>query len=217
METQKKSLVALTALVLVATVAMAQKKTRLPIWEDRKGCVRAQGNLAAGYLFQQRQVAAYLTGDIDLFVDRRVSVNGQVWGSVATTAKDKPGIRANHSVMWGMNYHLTKKGRFDPYAGLTVGAGLVRTNYSNGETIERSPFSLVPLLSAQVGMNYYVGSIFHFFAKVQGVSGVFFTGVPKASRLEELKFTAGLGWNLRLWKPKKPDNAPLPVLYKGRG
>lgn len=213
----KKRIVTLIALVLVATVATAQKKPRLPIWEDRKGCVRSQGNLAAGYLFHQKQVAAYLTGDMDLFIDRRVSFNGQIWTSFATTAKDKPGVRANHSLFWGLNYHLTKKGRFDPYIGITAGAGLVRLNYHNGESIQRTPFNVVPLLSAQIGMNYYVGSIFHFFAKAQGVSGIFLPGANKGQRLEELRFTAGLGWNLRLWRPKKADNAPLPVMYKGRG
>lgn len=214
MET-KKLITLLLPLLLAATQAQAQKK-RITIWEERKGCVRSQGNLAAGYLFQQKQVAAYLAGDMDLFVDNRVSVNGQLWTSFATTARNKPGITAHHSVFWGMNYHILPKGRFDPYIGLTPGLGLVRANYFDGEVIRKSAFSVVPLLSAQIGMNYYVGWIFHFFAKVQGVSGVFFKDVPTANRLEELRFTAGLGWNLRLWRPKKKDNAPLPIIIKGK-
>ncbi|MCW5907663.1 MAG: hypothetical protein KIS94_07390 [Chitinophagales bacterium] len=214
METKRLTAL-LLPLLLIASGTYAQKK-RIMIWEERKGCIRSQGNLAAGYLFPQKQVAAYLAGDMDLFVDNRVSVNGQLWTSFATTAPNKPGILANHSVFWGMNYHILPKGRFDPYIGLTPGLGLVRANYFDGEAMRKSAFDAVPLISAQVGVNYYVGWIFHFFAKVQGVSGVFFKDVPRSSRLEELKFTAGLGWNLRLWKPKKKDNAPLPVLIKGR-
>lgn len=214
MET-KRLIVFLILLLLTVSGTYAQKK-RTMIWEERKGCVRTQGNLAAGYIFPQKQVAAYLTGDMDLFVDNRVSVNGQIWGSFATTAANKPGILANHSVFWGMNYHLLPKGKFDPYLGLTTGVGLVRVKYVDGEDVRKSVFDAVPLLSTQIGVNYYVGWIFHFFAKVQGVSGVFFRDVPRSSRLEELKITAGLGWNMRLWKPRKKDKAPLPVLMKGR-
>lgn len=213
---ETKTIITLVAVLLLVNSTQAQKKrtTRITIWEERKGCVRSQGNLAAGYLFQPKQVAAYLTGDVDVFVDNRVSVNGQIWASFVTTAPNRAGITANHSVFWGMNYHFLPKGRFDPYIGLTPGVGLVRANYFDGEAFRKSAFAPVPLVSAQVGMNYYVGWIFHFFAKVQGVSGVFFKDVPRANRLEELKFTAGLGWNMRLWKPKKKDNAPLAVLIK---
>jgi hypothetical protein len=211
-----KKLIAFSFLMLLLAIGLQAQKKRIPIWEERKGCARAQGNLAAGYLFQQRQVAAYVTGDIDLFVDNRVSVTGQVWATFVTTERNKPGITANHSVFWGMNYHLVPKGRFDPYIGLTTGAGLVRANYWYNDANRKSEFSVVPLISAQLGMNYYVGSIFHFFARVQGVSGVFFSNVPQSGRLKELKITAGLGWNLRFWKPKKKDDAPLPIMVKGK-
>jgi hypothetical protein len=209
----KKIIIMTACMLLVVNSTQAQKK-RITIWEERKGCVRSQGNLALGYLFQQKQLAAYLNGDLDLFVDNRVSVNGQIWGSFVTTSKNKPGITANHSVFWGMNYHLLPKGRFDPYIGLTPGIGLIRATYFDGEVLRKSTFAPVPLLSAQIGMNYYVGWIFHFFAKVQGVSGVFFKDVAKANRLEELRFSFGLGWNIRLWKPKKKYTAPLPVIIK---
>jgi hypothetical protein len=83
--------------------------------------------------------------------------------------------------------------------------GLVREAYNSGDGLKLTPFSVVPLISAAVGCNYYVGSIFHFSIKIQGVTGQMFSTLPGAKRLDELKFTAGLGWNLRMWKPKKHD------------
>lgn len=189
--------------ILLLTIVVSTQAQKLPIWVERKGCVRAQGNLAGGYLFQQKQGAAYLTGDIDLFVDNRASVTGAIWGSFATTGKHQVGIRANHAVLFGMSYHFLKKGRFDPYIGFTPGIGMVQANYQNGDVITTSKFGFTPLLSASLGCNYYIGWIFNFFVKVQGVSGQLLTDVPKPVRVDELKVTAGLGWNLRLWKPKQ--------------
>lgn len=209
METGKKISVSIMLLVLVVN-ASAQR-----IWEQRKGCFRGQGNLAAGYLFQQRQIAAYITGDMDLFIDNNVAIAGSAWYSFATTRKGQPGIRANHAIMGGINYHFTKKGRFDPYFGISPGISLVSVAYRDGETIRTTSISPVPIISASLGVNYYVGSIFHFFAKVQGVGGQTLGNIPVTTRLEEIKVTAGLGWNLRVWKPKQRDGS-LPVLIKGK-
>lgn len=200
METQK--VITLAFAVLLLNTLQAQS-----IIENRKGCINSQGNLAAGYLFAQKQVGAYFVGEAELFVDNRVSIAGATWLSFATTQKTKPGLRANHSILWGFNYHFLKKGRWDPYIGFTPGLGIVRTQYLNDEgVLTRSSFAPVPLVSASLGCNFYIGSIFHFFAKVQGVSGQMLKDVPAPVRLEEIKCTVGLGWNLRLWKPKTNSN-----------
>lgn len=209
METGKKISVSVVLLVLVLN-AGAQR-----IWEQRKGCFRGQGNLAGGYMFQQKQVAGYITGDMDLFFDNQVALAGSGWYSFAFTEKDKPGLKANHAILGGINYHFTKKGRFDPYIGITPGISLVSVRYLDGEVMHTSPISPVPVISASLGMNYYIGSIFHFFAKVQGIGGQTLGNVPVTTRLEEIKVTAGLGWNIRIWKPKQRDGS-LPVLLKGK-
>jgi hypothetical protein len=37
------------------------------------------------------------------------------------------------------------------------------------------------------------------------VTGQIFSNMPTPQRLDEIKFMGGLGFNLRLWKPKKLD------------
>jgi hypothetical protein len=79
---------------------------------------------------------------------------------------------------------------------------LVQVAYSEEGIIKNTPYTPVPLASASIGCNYYVGSIFHFFVKVQGVVGQVTSTLPTTQRLDELKFTGGLAFNLRIWKPK---------------
>jgi hypothetical protein len=175
------------------------------IWEVRKGCVRSQGNLGGGYLFQQKAISAYVNGEMELFFDDRFAYTGAVAISFLTNRKNETGLKANHALFFGGNYHFIKPKRWDPYIGLTPGVGLVRATYKKGDEIKTTPFTLAPLLSAQIGCNFYVCSFLHFFAKVQGMAGQMFSTLPSPQRLDELKFTGGMGWNFRIWKPKMRD------------
>lgn len=199
MEGQRIKTTMLIAAIFIFFQSPAQK-----IRDERRGCISTQGNLAPGYLIEQKTLAAYIDGDMELFLDDRFAFGGSVWVSFATTDKSHAGIRMNDAVFGGANYHFLKPGRFDPFVGLTPGVGLVRANYLDGETMKMTPYSLAPLVGLTVGCNYYVGSIFHFFVKVEGVAGEMF-GAPTPQRLDEIKFMAGLGYNIRMWKPKKHD------------
>ena len=212
--TCKQQLLVITSIRILLLMLSVLAFSHLPaqkIWEERKGCIRSQGNLAPGILFNQKIAAGYLNGDMDLFFDNRVSFTGSAWYSFAMNRKNETGIKANHAVFGGLNYHFLKPSRWDPYIGLTPGVGLVQVAYKDGDNIKSTPYSLAPLVSASVGCNYYIGWIFHVFVKVQAVTGQVFGTLPAPQRLDELKIMAGLGWNLRMWKPKHKDNY-MPVL-----
>ncbi|MES2619574.1 MAG: hypothetical protein V4615_01895 [Bacteroidota bacterium] len=195
-----EGIILFTFLFLLVLDASSQK-----IWETRKGCIRSQGNIAGGYLFAQKTPSAYLNGDMDLFLQDRVAFTGSAFYSFALNRSNQTGIKANHAVFGGFNYHFLKPSRWDPYIGLSPGLGVVQIAYKDGDEIRGTPNTPVPLVSAAIGCNYYIGSIFHFFVKFQGVAGQVFSTLPAPSRLDELKFMVGLGWNLRLWKPKTKD------------
>lgn len=192
-----EGIILFTFLFLLVMDAHSQK-----IWETRKGCIRAQGNIAGGYLFAQKAPSAYLNGDMDLFLEDRVAFTGSAWYSFALNRKNETGLKANHAVFAGFNYHFLKPSRWDPYIGLSPGLGVVQVAYKDADELKRTPYTPVPLVSAAIGCNYYIGSVFHFFVKMQGVAGQVFSTLPSPKRLDEVKFMAGLGWNLRLWKPK---------------
>lgn len=207
METKKSIAFVKQFVLLLLLASIAQNVSAQKIWEVRKGSFRAQGNLAPGYLFSQKFFAAYVTGDMDLFIDDRFAVSGSCWISFAAAPKNTEGLLANHSIFGGVNYHFLKPKHFDPFIGITPGMALVKTAYKDNEgVLKKSKFSAAPLVSFDAGFNYYVGSIFHFFLKAQTVVGQTFGDAPSPNRLDELKLTAGLGFNFRAWKPKIKDN-----------
>ena len=191
-----------TILLLISIVTCCQSYAQR-IWDERAGCINAQGNLAPGYLFQQKNVSAYVDGDVEVLLTDRFALTGAAWISFATSAKDQAGLKANHAIFWGADYHFLKPSRWDPYIGFTPGLGLTRAAYYSGEGLKMTPFTIAPLGSVTIGCNYYVGSLFHFFVRVQGVTGQMFSTLPVPKRLDELKFMAGLAFNLRLWKSMK--------------
>ena len=192
METRKKIL---TAFILIAAFSASAQ----PIVENRKGNLRAQGNLAGGYLFAQKAAGAYLAGDFDLFIDERVSITGAGWYGFKIS-DNTTGLIRNHAIFSGFNYHPVKKGRWDPFIGLSPGLAIAELNYSDNEGIVQQTVGVAPLISGEVGFNYYVGSVFNLFVKARGVTGQTHGDAPTPTRLDEIKITAGLGWNLRLWK-----------------
>lgn len=192
METWKKIITVL--LLFVAITSFSQ-----PIVESRKGNLRTQGNIAGGYLFSQKAAGAYLTGDLDLFIDERVSISGAGWYGFKTGENDL-GLYRNHAVFGGFNFHPVRKGRWDPFMGFSPGVGIAEIRYLDAEGLSQFTTGVAPLISGEIGCNYYVGSIFNLFVKARAVTGQAGGKAPAPTRLDEIKITAGLGWNFRLWK-----------------
>lgn len=191
MESRKKILTALFVFIAVAVSAQ-------PIVESRKGNVRSQGNLAGGYLFSQKAFGAYLAGDLDVFIDDHVSITGAGWYGFKLTDNES-GLLHNHAIFSGFNYHPMKKGRWDPFIGISPGVGITQVRFNDSEGISNTTTGLAPLVSGEVGCNYYVGSVFNFFVKARGITGHFRGDAPSPVALNEIKLTAGLGWNFKLW------------------
>lgn len=190
------------AFTLCYTLGAVECADAQRIWIERKGCFRSQGNLGGGYLFKQKAISGYLNGEMELFLDERFSYTGAISYSFLMLKENQVGIQKNHAVYSGANFHFIKAHRCDPFIGLTPGIGMVKVAYREGEQIKSTPYTLVPLLSAQVGCNFYIASFLNFFLKVQGITGQVFSTLPAPQRLDELKFMGGMGIHFRAWKPK---------------
>ena len=132
---QLSIIVSIRILLLLLSVILFTQLNAQKIWEDRRGCIRTQGNLAPGYMFQQKNVSAYLDGDAEVFPINQLGVIGSVFYSFPTTRKNQTGVKANHSLFFGANYHFLKPGRWDPFVGLTPGVGMMLAAYKNGDEI----------------------------------------------------------------------------------
>lgn len=199
--------------ILIFSTVFSENLEAQDIVESRRGYISAQGNLAPGYMFQSKEMMAYVGGDVEIFPADKFGVMGSSIISFSTKHQDEMGILQNHGIFFGGNYHFRKLGQFDPYVGFAPGIGLVQVAYAEDGELFKTSANAVPLASALIGFNFYIGSVFHFFLRMQAVSGEVFSTLPSPMRLDELKIMGGLGWNLRVWKPQSEENT-IPVLRK---
>lgn len=187
---EKKSISIILSILLFSQLN-AQK-----IWEDRSGCVRGQANIGAGWFMDGKYVAPYINGDIEYFLHKNVSLNGEAWFSLKQQNPLQPNLAQNHSIFWGLGWHMMNHSRFDPYITLSPGISIAMVRQSSESELKPKLF---PVMSMTAGFNYYVGSIFNLFVKVRPVMALV---RDNSLRGNELKFTAGLGWNIRILKRK---------------
>jgi hypothetical protein len=195
---QAKKIISATIIVLICTSAMAQKDTVF-----KSGMLRAQANISGGYLFSQKKFTPYISANADYYINENFSITGESWFSFDIVRPDQLGLRKNFSAFLGLNYHPVKYSRWDPYIGFAAGAGLLTVNHFQDTVIRESPVQFTPLVGVTAGLNYYIGSIFHFFVQCKFVAGGTNSSAYGRTYLEELKISGGLGWNIHTKKKYK--------------
>jgi hypothetical protein len=195
---EKKKIILLASLCLFCLTITAQKDSIV-----KKGMIRGQGNLSGGYIFQSKKFASYISGNAEYYINEGFSLVGDVWISFDIANKDEIGLRKNYSTFAGLNYHPVRYSRWDPYIGFSAGAGIITSNFYQDTLIRESPVQFSPLVGVTAGLNYYVGSIFHFFVQCKFVAGGSNSSQYGRTYLEELKLSGGLGWNISTRRKKK--------------
>lgn len=195
MET-KKAIIMVIMLGMMGT-AIGQRDSVI-----KNGMIRAHANLSGGYLFHTKNFASYISANCEYYINESFSVIGESWFSFDIVDENEIGLRKNFSGFAGMNYHPVKKSRWDPYVGFNAGLGFFTNNYYQNTLIRESPVQFTPLVGATVGLNYYVGSIFHFFVQCKFVAGGGSSSMYGRTYLHELKLSGGLGWNITTRKRK---------------
>ncbi len=193
-----KKIISAAIILIICTSAMAQKDS-----VPKTGMLRAQANISGGYLFSQKKYAPYISGNLDYYINENFSITGESWFSFDIIPITQLGLRKNFSTFLGLNYHPVRYSRWDPYIGFAAGAGLTTVNYFQDTLIRESAVQFTPLVGVTAGVNYYVGSIFHFFLQCKFVAGGTNSSVYGRTYLEELKISGGLGWNFTPRKKKK--------------
>ena len=197
MET-KKIIKAITFALLVCCSLQAQKDSVI-----KTGLFRAQANISGGYIFQSKKYAPYISANLDYYINESFSITAETWISFDIIGMDQIGLRKNYSTFLGLNYHPVRKSRWDPYIGFSAGASIHTINYFVDTLIRESPVQFAPVVGITTGLNYWVGSIFHFFIQCKFVAGGNNSSQYGRTYLEELKFSGGLGWNLKSGIKKK--------------
>jgi outer membrane protein W len=195
--------------MLVSTLAFGQKKNRPELTgEDilRKGLVRAQATISPGWTLADGMTNIYLQGDMEYYLQDKVSVKGDVSFFLGTQGNGY--LKHNHSLFFGAQYHFPYK-RFDPYIGLHPGVSLVQVSNPTMPTPEidvaigQSDLKASPAISVGTGFNFYVWRYIHFMANLKYIHAKHPAEWGTNYALDELRISFGLGWNVNLIKRKK--------------
>jgi hypothetical protein len=153
------------------------------------GTLTGSLTIAPGQLLQHDAQLVYLHGWTEFFFADRMAVRTDGFLFVDEIAGRAP-ISTNHSGYLGLTYHTISGGPWDVWLGLAPGFHLVRTEAS-------SSLLPTPALRSSAGVGYFLGHYFHFFAQL-GISTARAYGPHGAIRLDEVRASAGLGFELDL-------------------
>jgi len=170
-------------------------------------------SIVPAYNFKDDLKNVHLNGNLEYYMDNRVSVRGDanyMLGSSGLTT-DSIGLKDNISVMLGSVFHLPSKGHFDPYFILQPGIAYTssfREKYTIGtesNSVKTTYYAgtVSPLASAGLGFNYYFQRFAHLFVETRYVYGRHLSEAPAPVLLQELRITFGLGFNVFAAKEKR--------------
>jgi hypothetical protein len=184
---QKISLLAVLCLFYFTSIAQPYVQ---------KGLIRATATLSPSIGVALGPNNVYLSGELEGFLNSKNSLRGDVFALVGTL-EDSQVFHSNHHLMVGPQWH-TGSNRFDAFVGFQ--GGISATQYYNFNQAEFHDLGFAPCFSLNAGLAYYVFDYFHFFANARYLSTKYSATSLGGQRLDELIFSAGLGFHLKVKK-----------------
>lgn len=161
-----------------------------------------RGSIAVGGMTGMKVKNVFIDGNMEYFIDRKVSLRGDGY-FFATSYSDLKPFKMHHSLFTGAMFHKQTRGDFDPYMGLEMGINLAQAvdPYLGGTgsiaiVPPEAPSKVFsPTLSPVLGFNYYGGKFFHLSVHARYILGKFMDNYNAVS-LGEWRISFGLGFNL---------------------
>lgn len=179
-------------LFLTAT-SFAQQKTEFV----RGGLIKAMATISPAKMFGYNESYFYLHGNLEGYLNKKVSVSGEGYASLGQQTKAPEAFRSIYNLFWGLNYHFVKD-RSDLYVGGQPGISIA--TLETGPKISQPHTGTSPVFSVVFGYNHFVGRFFNFFVSGRYIAGSHNYDLHKD--LSEIRFSAGLGFNLNTMKSK---------------
>ncbi len=168
-----------------------------------KGIISSTGTFATGYNFGFKSMNYFLQGDLEYYIDDRISVRSDVFyflGSNTPSDSIEP-FKSQHGLFTGAQYHFLK-GKLDYYAGIQPGLVFGQRQYSEidaSSPAEQPQKSVAAVFSINTGINYYASKFFLLFFQLRYNTGWFSDNYSVAS-LNEFRASFGLGFYLKVKK-----------------
>ena len=140
-----------------------------------------------------------LTGNLEYYLDNKVSVRGDGFFKVADL--NKSSYLGNYGgLLSGIVYHPKTNNHIDPFIGLQM--GLVSSEYNPQSVIMTliaipPSISTSPAISPLIGLNYYANKWFHITLQGRYLKAKHLPGNGYSSfKINDISFQFGLGFNL---------------------
>jgi hypothetical protein len=184
-------------LILLASLSFAQQKTDFTAYGPIKG------NLAInqGFMLQHKITDLYLSGNLEYFPEKNVSVRGDCFWYIDARQKN-PVLKQNIMVLFGALAHLPK-GRSDFYAGVQPGITFTKPNNPDNNVDVALQTRLMPVLSISAGYTLYFSRFCNFFLAANYMISRY-RGAPTGTiKLDEIMISGGLGFHFNTRKQVK--------------
>lgn len=186
----REKVILFVASILWATCTIAQQTNYV-----RAGLIRSQLTLSPGYLFADKNTYFYFHGNLEGFIEDRVSLSGDSYMFLGNQTSDNGVLKMNQSSFFGIAKHFSN-GRSDFYICFQPGFSLTQVN--NHKLAVEYDVAFNPMMSTAVGYNYVFYKYFHFFTQLRYCYGTHLYNQPVG--LSEIRFSAGLGFNVNVKK-----------------
>jgi hypothetical protein len=160
-----------------------------------KGLLSGQATISPSYMFADDAGYFYLHGNMEAYLNKKLSLSGEIYYYLGAQSQASI-FDYNHSLFVGPSRHFITRNN-DFYLGLQPGVSLAKIKAAT-YALSETKAAIDPLISAIAGYNYFVNNGFHFFMQTRFITGNHKENIEKG--LSELRFSAGLGFNLNTRK-----------------
>jgi hypothetical protein len=163
-----------------------------------KGILAGVGTVGLGIMPAHNISNAYVTGNLEYYTERTISIRGDGYFFVNSLVKGSP-LKQNSSVYFGAFYHFPTHSGFDPLIGFQPGAAFARTSDSLRGKADAGV--ITPLMSFIIGFNFFAEKWFHIQMNIRYTIGQE-SSEEAHYNLNELSINFGLGWNIDVLKKR---------------
>ena len=167
----------------------------------RPGLLKASATISPGRMLQNKANTINLSGFLEYVLDKNYSLRGDViqFMDAVYTSESLIEPSFQNRLYFGAFRHFGKR-NLKFYTGIQMGTTIITYNHSwfagNRTHVE-------PSFSIKTGVNYYVSKYFHFFTDITYVNSTLRGTSFGSQRMDELLFSAGLGFQIQTRKKVK--------------
>jgi len=174
----------------------------------RPGLIKASATITPGRMLQNKANSIYINGFLEYVVDYKYSFRGDIFQFIdGKYSSNSSFTNPNYMnrIYFGGFRHFGKK-NFKIATGAQMGVLMVDYDYA---AFERQ-FYVAPSFALKIGADYYVWDYFHFFANINYVNSTIRGTQTGKHKLDELLFSAGLGFQINTIKSRLRKTGEVP-------